>query len=77
MNLKIGDIVINGFIAEIFEKNSEHAEGDWRNEKIYIYDGIGDASEEEVALVIEYLYSEGFIQDRKTEHTVLRPDDFE
>lgn len=81
MNLKLGDIIINGFIVEIFEgvikEGVKYPKDDWRGEKVYIYDGLGDSSEEEIKQVIDYIYSEGFIQDRRTDHVILRPEDFE
>ncbi len=80
MELRIGDIIINGLIVEVYEnvpKEQNYAEGDWRGDKIYIYDGLGDAPEEEIDQIIEYLYNEGFILDRRTDYEVLRPDNFE
>ena len=46
-------------------------------EKIYIYDGLSDSGEEEIQKVLEYLYSEGFTQDRRTDYTVVSAEDYE
>ena len=81
MKLKVGDIVVNGLIIEIFEgakrEGEEYPEGHWMGEQIYIYDGLSDAADNEILVVLDYLYEEGFIQDRRTPHTIIREDDFE
>lgn len=80
MELRVGDIIINGLIVEVYEnapKEKKYPKGDWRGDKIYIYDGLGDASKQEISQIIDYLYSEGFILDRRTDYDVLRPDNFE
>ena len=81
MDLKIGDIIINGFIVEIYEnvkkEGVRHPKGHWMGEKIYIYDGLSDSGEEEIQKVLEYLYSEGFTQDRRTDYTVVSAEDYE
>ncbi len=80
MRKKTGDILYHGLAADIFEdvnsKNASVSEGHWTNEKIYIYDALSDASEKEITMMIEYLYNEGFIQDRRTECEVIRGEDF-
>ena len=81
MNLKIGDIVVNGLIVEIFEgvrrEGKSYPAGHWMGEHIYIYDGLSDAADNEIISVLDYLYEEGFIQDRRTPHTIIRAEDFE
>ena len=78
MGKKIADIIILGFAVEIFKdmpRDTPYPEGHWLGYKIYIYDCVGDASEKEIKKIVEYLYEEGFIQDRRTEYTVLRGED--
>jgi hypothetical protein len=81
VKLKIGEIVINGLIIEIFEgierEGKPYPKGHWMGEQIYIYDGLSDAADNEITAVLDYLYEEGFIQDRRTSFTVIRADDFE
>ncbi len=44
----------------------------WTKDKVYIYDPQLQVSEEEAAQIIEYLYSEGFIEDRRTQKELVR-----
>jgi len=44
----------------------------WKDDKVYIYDSLGDVSEKEVSLIIDYLYNEGFILDRRTAYNVIK-----
>ena len=45
----------------------------WSHDKIYIHDTLREPlTGQEVDVVIEYLYNEGFIQDRRTPHTIVR-----
>ena len=44
----------------------------WTKDKVYIYDPQLQVSEKEVAQIIEYLYSEGFIEDRRTQKELVR-----
>ena len=76
---KIAEAVVNGFIAEIFKnvpRDSNYPEDHWWGYQIYIYDGLSDGTEEEALRVVEYLYNEGFIPDRRVEYTVIRGEDF-
>ena len=81
MDLRIGDIVVNGFIVEIYqnlEKDGERfPEGHWMGDRIYIYEGLSDGTEQEFQKVLEYIFNEGFSQDRRTEYTVVRAEDFD
>ena len=69
-------IFLNGLPIEIKHEapDPSNPTGYWKHDKIYIHDPLGDISEKEVTVVKEYLYSEGFIQDRRTPHTVVRGD---
>lgn len=62
----------NGLFVEIKRKDDF-----WRNDTVYIYDGLSDASEDEINAIKEYLYNEGFTQDRKTRCEVLRSENFD
>ena len=70
-------IFLNGLPIEVKHERPDpsHPAGYWKHDKIYIHDPLGDISEEEVVIVKEYLYNEGFIQDGRTPHTVVRGDD--
>lgn len=47
-------------------------EGDWQADKIYIYDPQVKITEEEIYNIIDYIYSEGFIEDRRTPYEIVR-----
>jgi hypothetical protein len=49
----VRELTLNGLIIEVFVS------------KVIIYDPFGDVSNEEVVKIIQYLYSEGFV-DKKT-----------
>ena len=65
---------VNGLFAEIYESNIE--EGFWGNKKIYIYDCFSDLADVERDAIINYLYEEGFIDDRRTRCEVIRGEDY-
>lgn len=76
---KIAEVIVNGFISEIFKnvpRDSPYPKDHWWGYKIYIYDGLSDSTEKEALSIIEYLYNEGFIPDRRVEYTVIRGEDF-
>jgi len=81
MDLRVGDIVVNGFIIEIYQNvkkdGQQFPKGHWMGDLIYIYDGLSDGTEEEFQKVLEYIFDEGFSQDRRTEYTVVRAEDFD
>ena len=67
-------IVINGLHIEVYDKDPK--EEFWGNKKIYIYDCLSDLSEKERDMIIDYIYTEGFVDDRRTECAVLRGEDY-
>jgi len=75
---KVAELIVNGFIAEIFKnipRDSGYPEDHWWGYKVYIYDGLSDSTEKEALAVISYLYHEGFIPDRRVEYTVIKGED--
>ncbi len=64
----IEKLIINSNIVEIHYDKT----GNWKKDKIYIYDCTEELPEEESDLIVNYLYEEGFIMDRRTETTVVR-----
>ena len=65
------ELFLNGFYIEVTLSEDE----DWQKDAIYIYDCLSSMREEERDSLIEYLYSEGFVQDRKTRCEVIRGED--
>jgi ribosomal protein S8 len=62
-------LIVKNYLIEI--KRGEH----WMQDKVYIYDSCLNLPEKLEATILEYLYDEGFIQDRRTEYTVVRVED--
>lgn len=46
-------------------------DGVWQDDYLYIYAPGSTVSDENVSRIIEYVYSEGFIQDRRIEWILL------
>jgi|7_EtaG_2_1085326.scaffolds.fasta_scaffold46046_2 hypothetical protein len=67
-------VVVNGLYTEVYDENPE--EEFWDDKKIYVYDSLSDLSEEEEAAIINYLYTEGFVDDRRTRCEVIRGEDY-
>ena len=44
----------------------------WTKDRVYIYDPQLQVTEEEKNQIIDYLYSEGFIEDRRTPSELVR-----
>ena len=45
----------------------KHSDGFWGNDKVILYSDPGEATRE----ILQYLYNEGFIQDRRTPYVIL------
>jgi len=60
------NLIVQNYAIEI--KTGEH----WTQDKIYIYDCTEELSEEEADVIVDYLYQEGFIKDRRTERKIVR-----
>ena len=59
-----------GWDQTVFEFEGE--DGYWEGDKIYIYDCTEELPEEEADVIVDYLYQEGFIMDRRTKTTIVR-----
>ena len=44
----------------------------WTKDKVYIFDPQLEVTEEEKNQIMDYLYSEGFIEDRRTQSEFVR-----
>jgi len=65
-------LLYHGLFVEVDNENEF-----WGNDTIYIYDGLSDSTEKEIIAITNYLYDEGFIQDRRTKCTILRGENFD
>lgn len=70
----VHSIVVNGLIVEVYDRNPE--DDFWGDKRIYIYDCLSDLTDKEKDIVINYLYSEGFIDDRRIDCQVIRGEDY-
>ncbi|MAF25942.1 hypothetical protein CL634_10260 [bacterium] len=68
------DTVVNGLLIEVYDSNPE--ENFWENRTVYVYDCLSDLTDKERDIIVNYLYSEGFIDDRRTRCEVIRGEDY-
>ncbi len=60
-------VFLNGLPIEIKKSKS----GFWKNDLVIIHDPLGgQIAEHEVLVLMQYLYEEGFIEDRKTPYQI-------
>ena len=45
-------------------------DGNWRHDTIFIYNDSKCIGEKEIETIIEYLFNEGFIKDRRTKYYI-------
>ena len=64
-------ISFNGFTVEVWAMVEDK---DWRNDTVLIYNDIGCISDSDIQKIIEYLYGEGFIEDRRTKYFIIDGD---
>jgi len=62
VNIRMKLFNVHGIDLEIYE----HPSGFWHDSRIIFYSDPGDKKQD----VIQYLYNEGFIQDRRTPYTI-------
>ena len=67
-------VLVNGLYAEVYAASPE--ENYWGSHKIYIYDALSDLADVERDSIVNYLYEEGFIDDRRTKCEVVRGEDY-
>tara|TARA_Y100000310_G_C20565956_1_gene755502 strand:- start:416 stop:634 length:219 start_codon:yes stop_codon:yes gene_type:complete len=70
------DIVINGLLIEIKNvRDIKYPNGHWKRKKIFIHDVVESGLEEaEMSAIVQYLYDEGFIEDRRTPCEIIKPE---
>lgn len=55
-------VSLNGLLIEVYISET----GDWGLDNVLIWDVFGDVSAEEKEVIMQYLFDEGFISDRRT-----------
>jgi len=68
--------VVELFLIGLYIEIKTSEDEDWQKDVVYIYDCLSNLSDKERDSVIDYLYNEGFIQDRKTCCQVIRGEDY-
>ena len=58
-------------IKVIYDIDSSVPEGYWENDKILIFDPYKKIKKVDIVYIIQYLYEEGFIQDRRTQYEII------
>ncbi|MAH48555.1 hypothetical protein CMI37_22200 [Candidatus Pacearchaeota archaeon] len=67
-------ILINSLFVEVYDKPSGVPK-DWQSKAVRIYDPQGSVTEGAERAVIQYLYSEGFIEDRRVKCDIITGED--
>tara|TARA_Y100000310_G_scaffold336480_1_gene421112 strand:+ start:342 stop:548 length:207 start_codon:yes stop_codon:yes gene_type:complete len=65
----VNSFYLNGLVVEIRHEES------WEDSSIYIYDCLSNLSKAEQKAMVEYLYNEGLIEDRRIRTEVVRGED--
>ena len=60
------ELWINKYRIKVFVCN----DGNWRHDNIFIYNNTKCIAEKEIEAIIEYLFNEGFIKDRRTSYHI-------
>jgi len=60
-------IELNKRVIEVYTSSES-----WTKDRVYIYDPQLQVTREEENQIIDYLYSEGFIEDRRTKSELVR-----
>lgn len=67
------DINVKGVRVEILYANSIlYPGGYWKRDKILIHDIYYQVMDDEIEDIIQYLYDEGFIEDRRTRYELVQ-----
>ena len=61
--IRIGEYPVKVFLCE---------DGFWKHDSVFIQ--VKCISEKEISSIMDYLYDEGFIQDRRTKFFITRPE---
>jgi len=67
-------VLVNSLFVEIYDKPTGVPDN-WQSKAIKIYDPLESITEERERIVIQYLYDEGFIEDRRTDYEVVTGED--
>lgn len=67
-------ILVNSLFVEVYDKPTGVPDS-WKSKAIRIYDPLGTVTEEHEGTVIQYLYDEGFILDRRIDCDVIAGED--
>ncbi len=66
MNSNKIELIIQDYVVEIIYGKT------WVKDKIYIYDPCLTLSTTTELIILDYLYQEGFIQDRRIKYEIIR-----
>ena len=61
------EINYNGWKVECHLCN----DGFWKHDTVFIYNNKKTISDREIGVILDYLYNEGFIKDRRTKYEIL------
>ena len=67
-------ILVNNFFVEVYDKPTGVPDY-WKSKGVRIYDPLEDITEKQERYIVQYLYDEGFIQDRRVDSEVITGED--
>jgi len=67
-------ILVHSLFVEVYDKPTGVPDY-WKSKAIRIYDPLEAVTEEQEKAVVQYLYSEGFIEDRRTDCEIIIGED--
>jgi len=68
-------ILINSLFVEIYAPGNASVPESWESQAIRIYDPLEAVTEEHERNVIQYLFDEGFIEDRRIKCDIITGED--
>ena len=63
--LRIADYRVKVFLCN---------DGNWRHDTVFIYNDTKVIAQKEIRAIIQYLYEEGFVKDKRTKYYIAERD---
>lgn len=63
---KMDEIHLSGYRVKVFLCD----DGNWRHDSVFIYNDTKVIARKKIRAIIQYLYEEGFIKDKRTKYYI-------
>lgn len=64
------ELCVNKYKIKVYLCNDDN----WRHDTVFIYNDSKCIAEKEIGTIVEYLFNEGFIKDRRTKYYISEKD---